>query len=412
MNPPHTTPTRILTLALTALVVLAPLAAAGILPSDVPGVTSAPWGAWGVETLDERWVTSDQTGIDLDRNDKPWITYTTTQQFYVLRHNGALWEVLFTGVESQSSELALDASDTPHIVHSGPYPGKVHYTTQAANGSWETTELDDRDLDFELHIALGPAGTPHVAYVVGNNLYHQKLTNSGWVREQVTVSGTAWGWLDLAVDSQGKPHIAHEVRETDQHPEQDPLGEIQYAVKDNGSWDLERFYGCNIDPAIGLDSGDSPHIACHVPDGGLGYATRNVSGSWNLGVIDDGARTAYTRDGFYVGHEPSITLDRDDRVHIAYGYKGDSAFDYPTHKGELHYIGQDGNGSWVKEIVDHDGHQNGRASAITLDTSNRPHISYVLGWRAESMGCAHVANTCYDLRYAKPLSEPMSTIGE
>ena len=114
-----------------------------------------------------------------------------------------------------------------------------------------------------------------------------------------------------------------------------------------------------IDPIIAVDSDNKPHIAYY--DQGnrdLKYAYYNGAG-WNIETVDS--------DGD-VGEEPGIDIDLDGNPHISYQDHTGRSLKYATKKDE----------AWVITKVDslHLEIQ-GLSTSLKLDTNGNPHIAYI-----------------------------------
>ncbi len=201
--------------------------------------------------------------------------------------------------------------------------------------------------------------------VVGTNFSWEPLTPS--VGQEVTFTATAWGgssgWLtetvdsiggeaSLAVDAQGRPHIAYAPGF--------PHSDLRYAYYDGSSWITETVADVGLMggyPSLALDSAGRPHISYYddlIP--ALRHAFYNGS-AWVSETVES--------SGYYVGLETSIALDPDDPIHISY---------YDAPQGDLKHAYYDGS-TWHIEVVDGVGRV-GRWSSLALDAAGLPHIAY------------------------------------
>lgn len=111
------------------------------------------------------------------------------------------------------------------------------------------------------------------------------------------------------------------------------------------------------EPSMGLDSDGKLHIAYFdLKRTALMYAT-NKSGSWIVEVVDNSGDT---------GHDPSLAVDSNDKVHISY------RLDAPYY--DQRYATNVG-GSWTISTVDNASNVTG-LSSIRVDSSGFAHISY------------------------------------
>lgn len=179
-------------------------------------------------------------------------------------------------------------------------------------------------------------------------------TASGWIIGTVDGSalpqlyGEAQG-VSLAVDGPGKIHMSYFYWEGYPLPPEG-INHFKYATNASGSWVTETVPSpgdLGEDPSIALDRSDKVHIS-YSGSNGLMHTT-GASGSWVTDTVDSS------------GRHSSIALDSKDKVHISYA--GTSGLMYATNAS----------GSWEIETLDpvdvwH--------TAIAVDSSDRVHISY------------------------------------
>ena len=145
------------------------------------------------------------------------------------------------------------------------------------------------------------------------------------------------------------------------------------SVRANGTWtsssvdDKGGYYTSSGERAISLaiDSDDGLHIAYHTMYTSnsdrydLEYAYREANGStWTKSTVHD-------QSGHYIGTSVSIAVDSADRPHIAYHDR--------TH-WDLEYARFDGS-EWLVETLDEYGNS-GRYPSIALDRNDQVHIAY------------------------------------
>lgn len=161
----------------------------------------------------------------------------------------------------------------------------------------------------------------------------------------------------LALDTDGQPHVVYGGNH------------LYYAWRDGTRWYTET-----VDSAesvgryasLALDSDDHPHIGYYdAVNKNLKYATWDGS-SWTVQTVDD------RRD---VGLGVSLALDSAGHPHLVYYDRTNQDFHYTRWK----YVHWDGS-TWIIEPVDGTAswHDWGQAS-LTLDSQDRPHISYGQG---------------------------------
>ena len=195
--------------------------------------------------------------------------------------------------------------------------GDVVYSTNEAGG-WDTTELYD-----------------------GNG-----------------AAADASNSVSIGIDSAGDVHIAYAVG-----------GAAEHASNATGDWVSEIVDGgwSTAYVSVVIDDADVVHMAYGW--GGLSYAT-NAGGLWSTERVSDG-RSAW----------PSLGLDADGDVHIAFYASDDHSLEYATNAF----------GAWDVAVVDTDD-DTGSYPAIAVDSSGASNIAYLL---TTSGG-----GSAYDLRYA------------
>jgi hypothetical protein len=154
--------------------------------------------------------------------------------------------------------LAVDDDGVPHVVYMDYNNFFVMYATRV-DGAW-TTEVIAAEvfLGTDLDIAVDAQRVPHVSYhaYTGSGideLRYADRTGGSWTVVDVDPTNNDVGkYNSIAIDSQGRPHIAY-YDET--------LADLKYAVK-TGGWSIEIADGTwGLYADMALDSSDRPHIA-------------------------------------------------------------------------------------------------------------------------------------------------------
>ena len=206
-------------------------------------------------------------------------------------------------------------------------------------------------------VALAPDGTPHIAFILEAQpgfLKHAVLEAGSWTVSNVA-TGYFYGPLDLAVDSEGKPHISWHNHD---------LENQVYAALIDGRWDLQTVDHSGHDGwdnNLSIDSKGVPHIVSIDPsqfgsESGVEYATLN-GGTWKVEEVGSGA----------VPYEfgTDIALDSADTPHVVW---------FDDSSKDLKYAIRNG-GSWEISTVDADGDV-GRFPSLAIDGNDVPSISY------------------------------------
>lgn len=209
-----------------------------------------------------------------------------------------------------------------------------------------------------LDIAVDSNGRAHIAYSAdtyyGSLDYATNATGS-WTSNNLaplSMSVQVGVYNSIAVDSNGKAHISYI----------NSNNTLNYAENTSGSWikteGLTTSSGVTgMAVSIAVDSNNKEHIA-YIDRNVYGKSclkyTTNTTGSWvtsTVGTCDSTSYAAY----------PSIAVDSSTKVHI--GYTGLSGLQYATNIS----------GSWITSTVDSGG---GGYTSIAVDSNNKAHISY------------------------------------
>ncbi len=179
--------------------------------------------------------------------------------------------------------------------------------------------------------------------------------NLEWISHEV-YSPMAWGKTSLAVDNQGKEHIAFWDTAT---------YNLIYATNARGSWTwsvVDSSWNTTGEAMVALDSSGSPHLVYTIPgnpatyNSTLRYANR-VNGNWNITDIVEGE----------ISWGNDMTMDLNDKVHIAY-----TEYIRSSDRFDVVYC-TDSNGAWAETVV---GQADGPTVSIAADHQGKAYISY------------------------------------
>ena len=266
---------------------------------------------------------------------------------------GGAWSfeaVAGPGYFEGDTTLVLDWRGDLHISYYDAVTTQVRYGRRAASGGpWNLTDVDFGYVDGFNRLAVDRFGIAHVAYSLNNGtLRYAHLSGSFWIRENVDSSVILARYVSLAVDRDGRPHIAYYGN-----------GQLRYASKPDVAWILET-----VDPRdyvavsvqIALDSTGRPHFAYYdsIAEAAR-YATRSLSG-WALSVIDPSGDA---------GRGVSLVVGRDDRPRVAY---------YARIPADLLYA-ERVNDTWDVQTVDDVGVV-GWEPSLALAPNGTPHVLY------------------------------------
>jgi hypothetical protein len=251
------------------------------------------------------------------------------------------------GGGTDNHSVSLTPSGMPRIAYVNMTTEKLMYATPVSGG-WQSQIVGDCNGNWigTGFFEIDPSGTPHIAYRHDGDVWYATW-NGSWQTEQIDTINA--GYLGLAVDDSGNPHLAY----CEHH------GDIWHASKTGETWTKEVAVsagGDNGDVAIDLNSAGLPRLAYR---GGSGYAWQEA-GTWNTEVIGGSPR------GYY-----SLAISDTDVPHIAYTNEavGSENLAYVTKVG----------GSWAITLVDDIEGQTGWKPSIALDAAQNPHISYTYG---------------------------------
>lgn len=197
-------------------------------------------------------------------------------------------------------------------------------------------------------IALDADGRPHIAYLDRGSDAVKYTTRGpeGWGMRIVESGGGFTGDTNLVLDSEGRPHISYFNGRA---------GFVTYAAWNDSAWRIQRVeralsVGAN---SLAVDSSGGVHVAYSFINGKLRYATWDGM-EWVIETVDPEV---------IVVEYVSLAVDSKGRPHIAY---------YAFTK--LRYASWDGS-RWNLEVVDR-ATDVGWHAELALDASDAPHIAY------------------------------------
>ncbi|MDP6562685.1 MAG: putative Ig domain-containing protein, partial [Candidatus Thalassarchaeum sp.] len=335
---------------------------------------------WSIETVDTPYYAGD-TSIALDSSGNAHISYAvynSSGSSYNLRysyHNGAEW--VYEDIKDYrdswyswsatgySSQIKLNSTDAPHIVFFDDYYDDV-YISIRTGGTWSSTSVDDYGGYYTTNgergasLAIDSSDGLHVAFydMSGRDLHYAYRANGDdtWTEtENIDTSSSYMATsLSIAVDSSDRPHIAYHDRSS---------WDLEYARFDGSSWmksTLDQTNNVGRYPSIAIDQYDQVNIAYE------NYSAYDVKSI----VIRNGAARSSTigQVGSHHYHLGSA-VDASGNMHLSYYNGSDTA-------GSLQYAAQNG-ATWSVTTVDDVSTIVGAYSALALDDSGNPHVSYL-----------------------------------
>jgi len=242
-------------------------------------------------------------------------------------------------------------------------------TGARAELTWETGSLPGGTSDWS-SLALDADGRPHVAYYAsGGDLKYAYWDGDDWVVETLDSEGDVGNYASLAVGSDGLPRIS-------------------YYDATNGQ--LRYYNGTSVEAistagdagqytSLALDAAGNPHIAFQVTgSSSLWYAAQDDS-DWHVQNVETGTTLGlWTSDGDSwaietvdtggtgLGTYTSLALDRQGYPHISY---------FDPARVRLKYASWNGTG-WTIDTPDTRGFEGGLYTSLALAGGTSPTISY------------------------------------
>lgn len=319
-------------------------------------------GSWNVTTVLADILTAGpgKTALAVDGSGAIHLALRAKGDLWYATNASGTWATTVVDVlDPLWPSLAVDSAGKAHIayhVSSGPDSG-LRYATNAS-GSWTQLTVDATAQQvLNTSIATDPQRVIHIVYGqtrapsggAGRGLYYLANTGGTWVARQLLATGTSGQESSVAVDGQGKIHVAYYD------------GRIMYGTNASGSFVAEpvtaRVPG-SLHTVIALDGNGKAHIA--YQDNGQEdalYAT-NASGQWISERIDPAAGS---KVGLYMG----LAVDRDGYPHVSYYDDADDDLKYATKRGGPPPNPHGGTAAWIVETVDTAG-DTGRYTSIGL----------------------------------------------
>ncbi len=211
-------------------------------------------GFWRTELVEYigQWCPSGS--IDIDSAGNPHILYHSSRHTflsYAVKIDGEwiIERLDFNQSVGPIYSIAVDSAGDPHISYYDVINRIFMYAVKI-EGAWSIEVVDRPENNFfnDNSLALDSAGNPHIIYqeytfnqdnatrnadlkgVYDAYLKYAVKIDGAWSTEVVDSAGDADGYICLALDSSGNPHISY----------YDYVNkDLKYAVKSGGSWDIE-----------------------------------------------------------------------------------------------------------------------------------------------------------------------------
>ena len=356
--------------------------------------------SWHFETIDFSTAAGSWASLVLDQNEKPHVSYFDYSQ-ESLKYaylNGSSWQI--ESIDSPfgggyRGSLALDCSEKPHICHINIHTNELLYSGNI-DDEWQHEFIDDVWSIAPVSMCIDSNEHFHVCYAstYPDHALRYAYRDSGvWHMETVDTLYATGRYTRLAVDGNGRPHIAYvsfleakllyAVRHgTGWHISTVDTGDdyitnisltlsdtgvphvsyqdnsiLKHAYRDGDVWSWEYVNGgfqLDIQSSISVDDNDCVHIAYYDPYHEQLWHTRRHSTGWSSHLVDSGGRVGnYT----CVGHNtfgPCISYHDVENGGLKYAFKAHD--------------------EWNVQYVDPS--TAGKDGSLVIDRSGFPHISY------------------------------------
>ena len=176
--------------------------------------------------------------------------------------------------------------------------------------SWSRTALA-----IATSIAVDPTGGVHIGYSVSGSPYALKYAyrateGADWLIEFAEAGAGMFYGAAIGVDSQRQIHLAypHRTAVPNQVPDYDLWFATRKAQPESTFFipraaDTEGAVG--LDPSIAIDKDDRVYVAHAKLSGGIRLATRAAGGSWSMRAFEG-------------GDHPDVAIDSRGQVHLVY----------------------------------------------------------------------------------------------
>jgi len=242
-------------------------------------VTSTEWG-----------ITAVSLGVDVDGYLHLGYIHTNNigsagPLIYLHNSSGTWQEEVVSGLYEEyaysDASMAVDDAGYAHFAFYN-MPGGPAYQTNAPDGVWsDVISVQDNWSGGQMErmvidIAVDSEGIPHISYVgsddgepLENHRYATKA-GAGWITEHVDSGDWFSGGHAIAVDSSGNSHMAYYHLKSD---------ELRYAMNATGSWAHEILDTCESTEGsldIAIDAEGYAHICYQQNPENIWYVTNHV----------------------------------------------------------------------------------------------------------------------------------------
>jgi hypothetical protein len=182
----------------------------------------ASWNgsAWNIQTLDQGIYSDQYPTLVLDSKNNPHITYGVNYQdkLYDMTHenhglnyaawDGAEWNIQIIAKPAGGCSLVLDKNDKPHV----SYVSSQGLTYASLNGSnWDVQTIAE-GVWGDTSLSFDSAGNPFICYNQNDFLKYAFWNGTNWAIGVIDENENALGDYGLpavVLDSHGNPHVSY-----------------------------------------------------------------------------------------------------------------------------------------------------------------------------------------------------------
>lgn len=267
-------------------------------------------GDWTFENIESGGLTGFYPSLALDNAGVPHVAYYDWEE-RVLKYaskSGGEWsvEVLTSGNDQgYFPSIKIGSDGYPRIAFLDRTAGELKLASRSPT-EWNIEAVDTPGLNTsysKVSLALeGAESTPHIAYykLDSADLGYAKKDSEGWEITRVDTAGSIGVGASLALDNQGRPHIAY--TDTEDY-------DIKYASF-NGSWNTEAVYPDGysgyLSSTMLLDGSGNPYILSHSFSPYRLILLKNVGGSWQSQVFGEDAQALGSHSSAFINSQGTI----------------------------------------------------------------------------------------------------------
>ena len=220
---------------------------------------------WDVHILPNTEVTNTDISMVLGQDESVHITYQDKSDHFIkyAHFKDYSWDVRTVGlanIDCRSFPLVVDEFNDPHLTYCAS-SGGLNYATLDGQ-TWRTETVDPKSgVGLFSSLALDSNGRPHIAYYDQfDRTLKYAYFDSDWIIQTVDESGDVGRHASIAIDSKGHVHISYyDVANSS----------LKYAHGRGDEWNIyvvDNFGDVGKWTSIALDANDLPRISYHDAD--------------------------------------------------------------------------------------------------------------------------------------------------